>query len=127
MKLTIIRLTTFSDQDHICLHKIWPNYIPEQSLLDNRHRLYAARFNERLLAAVHVTLTDKQGVLDDLCVREVTRRRGVGLYLVSEVMRDNPQISHWMINAVGVKDRMGMGAFAKALGFVEYENGWVKA
>jgi hypothetical protein len=26
MKLTIIRLVTFSDQDHIDLGKIWPEY-----------------------------------------------------------------------------------------------------
>ncbi|WP_312771720.1 acetyl-CoA sensor PanZ family protein, partial [Escherichia coli] len=28
MKLTIVRLVTFSDQDHIDLGKIWPEYSP---------------------------------------------------------------------------------------------------
>ncbi|EHC89431.1 putative acetyltransferase, partial [Salmonella enterica subsp. enterica serovar Senftenberg str. A4-543] len=40
------------------------------------HRIYAARFNERLLGAVRVTLSGTQGALDSLRVREITRRRG---------------------------------------------------
>ena len=93
MKLTIIRLDTFSDQDRICLGKIWPAQTPNEQHLDENHRLYAARFNERLLAAVKVTINGSQGTLNSLCVREVTRRRGVGQYLVEEVMHDNPQVS----------------------------------
>ena len=91
MKLTIIRLDTFSDQDRICLGKIWPGVTAADLPLDDTHRLYAARFNERLLAAVRVTLDGNQGTLDDLCVREITRRRGVGQYLIEEVLHDNPQ------------------------------------
>lgn len=36
MKLTIVRLVTFSDQDHIDLGKIWPEYSPS-SLRVMRH------------------------------------------------------------------------------------------
>lgn len=122
MKLTIIRLETFSDQNKICLGKIWPTSVPAEQSLDDTHRLYAARFNERLLAAVRVTLSDTQGLLEDLCVREVTRRRGVGQYLVEEVMRDNPQISRWVLT----KASLEMAAFAKALGFVLQGEDWVK-
>ena len=57
MKLTIIRLPLFSDQDRIDLGKIWPSQDPDDIPLDDRHRIYAARFNERLLGAVRVTLT----------------------------------------------------------------------
>ena len=42
--------------------------------------LFAARFNERLLGAVKIALQDDRAELQDLLVREVTRRRGVGLY-----------------------------------------------
>ena len=52
MKLTIIRLENFSDQDQIDLQKIWPEYSPSSLQVDDNHRIYAARFNERLLAAV---------------------------------------------------------------------------
>lgn len=82
MKLTIIRLQHFSDQDRIDLGKIWPSQDLSTLTLDENHRLYAARFNERLLGAVRVTLRGVEGELSDLCVREVTRRRGVGQYLV---------------------------------------------
>ncbi|MFV0261796.1 MAG: aspartate 1-decarboxylase autocleavage activator PanM [Kluyvera sp.] len=126
MKLTIIRLETFSDQDRICLGKIWPGQVPAESALDDAHRLYAARFNERLLAAVRVTLNEHQGELRDLCVREVTRRRGVGQYLLEEVMRDNPQINRWVLNKSGAEESLEMAAFAKALGFTMQGKGWVK-
>lgn len=126
MKLTIIRLETFSDQDRICLGKIWPGRVPAESSLDDTHRLYAARFNERLLAAVRVTLSADQGQLDDLCVREVTRRRGVGQYLLEEVMRDNPQVSRWLLSKAGAEESLEMAAFAKALGFTMQEQGWVR-
>ncbi|HGK7504248.1 aspartate 1-decarboxylase autocleavage activator PanM [Kluyvera cryocrescens] len=126
MKLTIIRLTTLSDQDRICLSKIWPGVTAADLPLDDTHRLYAARFNERLLAAVRVTLNGNQGVLDDLCVREITRRRGVGQYLIEEVMHDNPQVSRWVLSRFAAEESLEMAAFAKALGFAVQIDGWVK-
>ena len=66
MKLTIIRLENFSDQDRIDLQKIWPEYSPSSLQVDDNHRIYAARFNERLLAAVRVTLSGTEGALDSL-------------------------------------------------------------
>ncbi len=70
MKLTIIRLENFSDQDRIDLQKIWPEYSPSSLQVDDNHRIYAARFNERLLAAVRVTLSGTEGALDSLRVRK---------------------------------------------------------
>jgi len=125
MKLTIVRLVTFSDQDRIDLGKIWPEYPPASLTVDDTHRIYAARFNERLLGAVRVTLSGTEGALDSLRVREVTRRRGVGQYLVEEVMRDNPSVASWWMADVGVEDRGVMAAFMQALGFVAQQDGWV--
>jgi len=126
MKLTIHRLENFSDQDHIDLNKIWPEYSPSSLTVDETHRIYAARFNERLLGAVRVTLSGTQGALDSLRVREVTRRRGVGQYLIEAVIRDNPSVTSWWMADVGVEDRGVMAAFMQALGFTAQENGWVK-
>lgn len=103
MKLTIIRLENFSDQDRIDLQKIWPEYSPSSLQVDDNHRIYAARFNERLLAAVRVTLSGTEGALDSLRVREVTRRRGVGQYLLEEVLRNNPGVSCWWMADAGVE------------------------
>ena len=52
MKLTIIRLQHFSDQDRIDLGKIWPSQDLSTLTLDENHRLYAARFNERAPCAL---------------------------------------------------------------------------
>ncbi|XTZ38679.1 aspartate 1-decarboxylase autocleavage activator PanM [Salmonella enterica] len=126
MKLTIIRLVTFTEQDHIDLAKVWPEYSPASLEVDETHRIYAARFNDRLLAAVRVTLRGTEGALDSLRVRDITRRRGVGQYLVEEVIRDNPTITSWWILDAGVEDRGVMAAFAQALGFTAQQDGWVK-
>lgn len=126
MKLTIVRLVTFSDQDRIDLGKIWPEYSSSSLRVDENHRIYAARFNERLLAAVRVTLSGTQGALDSLRVREVTRRRGVGQYLIEEVIRENPSVTSWWMADVGVEDRGVMATFMQALGFTAQVNGWEK-
>ncbi|EII7289868.1 aspartate 1-decarboxylase autocleavage activator PanM [Salmonella enterica subsp. enterica serovar Typhimurium] len=115
MKLTILRLEHFSAQDQIDLGKIWPEYSASSLSVDETHRIYAARFNERLL-----------GALDSLRVREITRRRGVGQYLVEEVIRDNPNVSSWWMADVGVEDRSVMAAFMQALGFTAQHDGWEK-
>ncbi|EAW8699618.1 aspartate 1-decarboxylase autocleavage activator PanM [Salmonella enterica] len=126
MKLTILRLEYFSAQDQIDLGKIWPEYSAASLSVDETHRIYAARFNERLLGAVRVTLSGTQGALDSLRVREITRRRGVGQYLVEEVIRDNPNVSSWWMADVGVEDRGVMAAFMQALGFTAQHDGWEK-
>ncbi|MRT50969.1 aspartate 1-decarboxylase autocleavage activator PanM [Raoultella sp. RIT712] len=126
MKLTIIRLPLFGEQDRIDLGKIWPSQDLDAIPLDDHHRVYAARFNERLLASVRVTLSGDAGELSALCVREVTRRRGVGQYLVEEILQDNPEIGRWRVNAAGVEDKTVMSAFMQALGFSAQQDGWEK-
>ncbi|HCB1679709.1 TPA: aspartate 1-decarboxylase autocleavage activator PanM [Citrobacter braakii] len=126
MKLTIVRLDNFSDQGLIDLGKIWPEYSASSLSVDETHRIYAARFNERLLGAVRVTLSGTQGALDSLRVRDITRRRGVGQYLIEEVIRENPDVSSWWMADVGVEDRSVMAAFMQVLGFTAQENGWEK-
>lgn len=126
MKLTIIRLFECSAQDEIDLAKIWPEYSSASLALTDTHRIYAAKFNDRLLGAVRVTLAGNEAALDSLRVREITRRRGVGQYLVEEVIRDNPEISGWWMSDAGVEDRDVMTAFMQAVGFAEQSGGWKK-
>lgn len=127
MKLTIIRLQQLSAQDRIDLGKIWPDVdidALEQSLSENR-RLYAARFNERLLAAVELAVRGTHGELLRLEVREVTRRRGVGRYLIEEVIAQNPSLNHWWIADDGKADQQIFAAFMQACGFRTQADGWV--
>lgn len=127
MKLTIIRLFECSAQDEIDLAKIWPEYSSASLKLTDTDRIYAAKFNDRLLGAVRVTLTGTQAALDSLRVREVTRRRGVGQYLLEEVLRDNPCVSDWWMSDVGVENREVMGWFMQASGFSAQAGGWRKS
>lgn len=119
MKLTIIRLQHFLMQDHSDLQKIWPQADSDQleQQLDERHRLYAARFNERLLAAVQVVITGNEGRLSQLMVREVTRRRGVGLYLLEDTLAQNPHVTRWQIANDGTDGAEAIAAFMQAAGF----------
>ncbi|MFZ3390716.1 MULTISPECIES: aspartate 1-decarboxylase autocleavage activator PanM [Buttiauxella] len=126
MKLTIIRLFECSAQDEIDLAKIWPEYSSASLALTDTHRIYAAKFNDRLLGAVRVTLAGNEAALDSLRVREITRRRGVGQYLVEEVIRDNPDITGWWMSDAGVEDRDVMNAFMEAVGFTAENSGWGK-
>lgn len=124
MKLTIIRLQTFSEQDKIDLAKIWPEYSEESLDVDDAHLIYAARFNDRLLGAARVTLSDNQGAVDSFRVRDVTRRRGVGKYLLEEILRLHPEVFDWWVTDVGVENYAAMNQFMLAQGFTEREGGW---
>ncbi|WP_114138415.1 aspartate 1-decarboxylase autocleavage activator PanM, partial [Escherichia coli] len=57
---------------------------------------------------------------------KVTRRRGVGQYLLEEVLRNNPGVSCWWMADAGVEDRGVMTAFMQALGFTAQQGGWEK-
>ncbi|GHK85442.1 hypothetical protein ECZU17_13790 [Escherichia coli] len=59
-------------------------------------------------------------------MREVTRRRGVGQYLLEEVLRTNPGVLGWWMADAGVEDRGVMTAFMQALGFTAQQGGWEK-
>jgi GNAT superfamily N-acetyltransferase len=127
MKLTIIKLAELSRQDLIDLGKIWPEQSTEQWLSwlsTTDHLLFAACFNERLLAAVKVSLSQQQGQLSDLMVRELTRRRGVGSYLLSEVQQQLPDVLSWHMEAVG-NDPV-LHDFMLACGFQLNVNEWLK-
>ncbi len=127
MKLTIVRLTQLTAQDITDLGKIWPEYSLDSLQITEGHRLYAARFNDRLLGAVRVKLEGNHGALDSLRVREITRRRGVGQYLIEEVLNDNPTVVHWWMSSVGVEEVPVMAAFMAALGFkLDGTQGWNK-
>lgn len=128
MKLTILRLTTLSAQDRIDLAKIWPDeeIAALESSLNENVRLYAARFNARLLGALKLTLVGTQGTISQLEVREVTRRRGVGRYLMEETLAQNGSVSSWWVADEGSANQGERAAFMQACGFRAQADGWVK-
>jgi len=126
MKLTIKKLTSLSVQDLIDLAKIWPEQTESdwQASLQNNRALFAAVFNERILGAVKIRLDGNRAELSDLLVREVTRRRGVGLYLMEDVQAQLPQVESWTMKA---DPEPVLDAFMLACGFVREGNVWKKS
>ncbi|WP_273838363.1 aspartate 1-decarboxylase autocleavage activator PanM [Providencia rettgeri] len=121
MRLTIIPLVNPTEHQYQDLDKIWPDQNKEKRIqpFDETNLIYAARFNDRLLAAAKVTINQTQGVIADFCVREVTRRRGVGLYLLQVILRVHPDVSVWQFNfgELDEKQVQVMHAFLTTCGF----------
>lgn len=106
MPVTIEEISLLSDQDRQDLQKIYsdaPSWLLEglpgasrsqviAGLLtaaaspDHHWRLFAARFNSRLLAALVVAEAGDSWQIQRLCVRQLTRGRGVGRRLLTEVV-----------------------------------------
>ncbi|NDL64555.1 aspartate 1-decarboxylase autocleavage activator PanM [Acerihabitans arboris] len=131
MKLTIEQLFRFTPQDLIDLAKIWPNtdIAALNVRLSGSYAVFAARFNDRLLGAVQVIIDNEwnEGRLVAPMVRQVTRRRGVGLYLFTEAQRLLPEINHWWLgNNQPFEDVVVMAQFMAACGFCQEPDGWHK-
>lgn len=87
-----------SEQDLIDLQKLYADY-PVDFSFDalQQHlqatpgtRLFAGRFNDRLLGAVALTEDGDTALLDHLCVRKLTRQRTVGRELLRNLMAQHP-------------------------------------
>jgi len=81
-----------SPQDRIDIHKIFLDYPEAVSPADvdawlNAGELYAASFNDRLLGACRLVSHEDRWQVDFLCVRKVTRRRGVAYKLVLDLQQ----------------------------------------
>ncbi|HHR5900894.1 TPA: aspartate 1-decarboxylase autocleavage activator PanM [Providencia alcalifaciens] len=126
MRLTIIPLVNPTEQQYIDLSKIWIDQNRSQLIqkLESGVQFYGACFNERLLAAAKVSIHQQQGVICDFNVREVTRRRGVGLYLLQEICRQLPEIHTWLFDLQGVEpqNKIALEQFLSACGFRPTEN-----
>lgn len=130
MRLTIIPLVNPTEQQYQDLYKIWIDQTQIQLIqaLKSGQQFFAARFNDRLLAAAKISISKSHGTISDFCVREITRRRGVGLYLLQEICRQQPEVKHWYLNFNGleVQQKIIMEKFLSACGFstTMKENEW---
>lgn len=85
MPVTLELIAPPSAQDLIDLEKIYTDYpielpwkvIAKQLENDSELRLYAGRFNDRLLGACTVKERDNTLEITHLCVRKITRKRHV--------------------------------------------------
>ncbi|MBO1928589.1 aspartate 1-decarboxylase autocleavage activator PanM [Providencia rettgeri] len=108
MRLTIIPLVNPTEQQYLDLHKIWPDQSPFElaKMCKAGEQFYAARFNDRLLGAAKILWIIALPLCGILCAR-VTRRRGVGSYLLEEICQTIPDITLWKfdISEVALQER----------------------
>ena len=95
MPVIVEHLTRLAPEDRVDIEKIRndaPEWLPTDKSIDEwlkqpNQKLFAGRFNDRLIVAALVTEEKNQWNLTWLCVREVTRNRCVGQRIVSELER----------------------------------------
>ncbi|CAI8762041.1 acetyl-CoA sensor PanZ family protein [Pseudomonas serboccidentalis] len=98
MPVIVQTLEDASYQDQQDLQKIYRDapqwlfapYTDDAQLIENclaDGSLIAGRFNDRLLGAARLTRHDTVWYLSHLCVRKVTRRRGVAERLVNQAQK----------------------------------------
>lgn len=98
MPVVVQQLNPATEQDLIDLGKIYqdapnwllPPYADAQQLIEQslaQGTLIVARFNDRLLGAAVLQPAAEGWQLSHLCVRRVTRGRGVGSRLIDEAQR----------------------------------------
>ena len=93
-----MRLSVFTPENSqqllIDLKKLYQNYLTEEQLTneslqamieDQQNEMFVTLFNARHLGAVLVKVTGNEALLSLLCIRDITRRRGVGKNLLKEV------------------------------------------
>lgn len=73
-----------------------------------------------------MNITDQKGRLSQLEVREVTRRRGVGLYLLEETLAQNPEVAQWSMDNDGSAQPEVIAAFMQSAGFIRQKGEWRK-
>ena len=94
MRLSVFIANQPSPQLVIDLQKIYLDLLPKaalteqsitQTLLEKNTRLFMTMFNERHIGAVKVVTDTSKAVLSQLCIREITRRRGIGKNLLKQI------------------------------------------
>lgn len=94
MRLSVFTVDTLSTQLIIDLQKIYSNIWPAASLtaqalnnifITNTAQLFVTMFNERHIGSVKITIESEEATLSLLCVRDITRRRGIGKNLLKQV------------------------------------------
>jgi ribosomal protein S18 acetylase RimI-like enzyme len=129
-----MRLSVFtpksSPQLYIDLKKLYQGYLsndkltPEalQTLIDTPDKIfYVTLFNARHLGAVQVSVAESTAQLNLLCVRDITRRRGVGKNLLREVEKhlkekDISQVK-LSLSKINKDEQTAMVLFMQACGY----------
>ena len=135
MRLSVFIANQTSPQLIIDLQKIYLNLLPtetlteqaiQQSLSEPCTRLFMTMFNERHIGSVKVVTETKKAVLSQLCIREITRRRGIGKNLLKQVetqlVSEAINEVEYSLEEVNESELAAMQIFLKECGYTIKEN-----
>jgi N-acetylglutamate synthase-like GNAT family acetyltransferase len=129
MRLSVF-LPQSSHQLFLDLQKLYQPYLNEQQLTPDalqelishpKTLFFVTQFNARHLGAVQVEIKHEYAQLSLLCIRDVTRRRGVGKNLLREVEKQlkSKQVTNveFSLTALKESNRETMIQFMQACGY----------
>ena len=135
MRLSVFMVSTLPSQLVIDFQKIYAGYIPAASLTEQAiserlketgTRIYATMFNERHIGAVKVKIDDVTAHLSQLTVRDLTRRRGVGKNLLTQIEKllrvEGIQHIEYNLQEVDEKEYLATQAFLSNSGYLLNEH-----
>lgn len=136
MRLSVFHPETVNSQLLIDLKKIYTPAWSDTQLTDealnalitqNQPSLYVAMFNQRHIAAAQLTIEANQARVNNFVVRDLTRRRGVGKYLLAQLEATAQQQGAAEISVILSETEQAFSGFLVAMGYQQQEGKWCKA
>jgi N-acetylglutamate synthase-like GNAT family acetyltransferase len=136
MRLSVFHPETVNSQLLIDLKKIYTPAWSDTQLTDealnalitqNQPSLYVAMFNQRHIAAAQLTIEANQARVNNFVVRDLTRRRGVGKYLLAQLEATAQQQGAAQISVILSETEQAFSGFLVAMGYQQQEGKWCKA
>ncbi|RJG51592.1 aspartate 1-decarboxylase autocleavage activator PanM [Motilimonas pumila] len=128
MRLSCFQANQIEPQLLIDLTKIYNiSLVQAQDLVEDANQaLFVAMFNDRHIAACKIKKSGATAQLVDFTVRDLTRRRGVGKFLLSQLEQT---LAAEGIRQVELTDpnQASIAAFAAAMGYTFDQHVWTKA
>ena len=125
MRLSVFHPETVNSQLLIDLKKIYTPAWSDTQLTDealnalitqNQPSLYVAMFNQRHIAAAQLTIEANQARVNNFVVRDLTRRRGVGKYLLAQLEATAQQQGAAEIRVILSETGQAFSGFLVAMG-----------
>ncbi|WP_434340251.1 aspartate 1-decarboxylase autocleavage activator PanM [Motilimonas cestriensis] len=136
MRLSVFHPQQVESQLLIDLKKIYASVWPQNQLTDaalnslieqQQPSLYVAMFNERHIAAALLNIVGSTANLSHFTVRDLTRRRGVGKYLLTQLeLIAKAQGATTIMTTLNEQEQPFSG-FLVAMGYEEQNGKWCKA
>lgn len=129
MRLSVF-LPESSPQLLIDLQKLYKGYLTKEQLTnkslqeminDDNKLIFVTLFNARHLGAVQVSIQQNRAQLIHFCVRDITRRRGVGKNLLNQVEKQLKERGvsevQLTLNDIRTDEQQGLKIFMETCGY----------